>query len=67
MVPQTTVDLARQATPSRCCKLLEALEDHDDVQNVSSNIDIPQEELERLIARERPAARGRGAEVERAR
>ena len=31
-------------------KLLEALEDHDDVQNVSANVDIAQDELERLSA-----------------
>lgn len=31
-------------------KLLEALEDHDDVQKVSANADIPQEEVERLSA-----------------
>ena len=31
-------------------RLLEALEDHDDVQSVSSNMDIAPEELERLSA-----------------
>jgi transcriptional/translational regulatory protein YebC/TACO1 len=31
-------------------RLLEAVEDHDDVQNVSSNMDIAAEELERLSA-----------------
>ena len=31
-------------------KLLEELEDHDDVQDVASNVDISQEELERLSA-----------------
>jgi len=31
-------------------KLLEALEDHDDVQSVSSNMDIAPEELEQLSA-----------------
>jgi transcriptional/translational regulatory protein YebC/TACO1 len=31
-------------------KLLEALEDHDDVQKVSANVDIPQDEVERLSA-----------------
>jgi transcriptional/translational regulatory protein YebC/TACO1 len=31
-------------------RLLESLEDHDDVQNVSSNMDIAAEELEQLSA-----------------
>ena len=31
-------------------KLLELLEDHDDVQSVSSNMDIAAEELEQLSA-----------------
>ena len=31
-------------------KLLEELDDHDDIQSVASNFDIPQEELERLSA-----------------
>lgn len=31
-------------------RLLEELEDHDDVQSVASNFDIPQDELERLSA-----------------
>ena len=31
-------------------KLLELLEDHDDVQKVAANVDIPQEEVERLSA-----------------
>ncbi len=31
-------------------KLLDELEDHDDVQEVASNIDISQEEIERLSA-----------------
>jgi transcriptional/translational regulatory protein YebC/TACO1 len=31
-------------------KLLEALEDHDDVQNVSANLDVDPAELEKLSA-----------------
>ena len=46
------VDRRRSAASSaeQMVKLLEALEDHDDVQNVSSNMDIAAEELERLSA-----------------
>ena len=49
MVPQNTLSLTGDAA-ERTLKLLDELEDHDDVQEVASNIDISQEELERLSA-----------------
>ena len=49
MVPQSTVTL-RGREAEQALKLLEALEDHDDVQKVAANVDIPQEEVERLSA-----------------
>jgi transcriptional/translational regulatory protein YebC/TACO1 len=49
MVPQNTVTL-RGSDAEHALKLLEALEDHDDVQKVSANVDIPQDEVERLSA-----------------
>ena len=49
MVPQTTVTL-RGREAEQVLKLLEALEDHDDVQTVSANVDIPADEVERLSA-----------------
>ncbi|MBI3768607.1 MAG: YebC/PmpR family DNA-binding transcriptional regulator [Deltaproteobacteria bacterium] len=49
MVPQSTVTL-RGREAERTLKLLEVLEDHDDVQKVAANVDIPQEEVERLSA-----------------
>ena len=49
MVPQNTVTL-RGREAEQTLKLLEALEDHDDVQKVAANVDIPQEEVERLSA-----------------
>jgi YebC/PmpR family DNA-binding regulatory protein len=49
MVPSTTLSLTGSQA-EQTLKLLEELEDHDDVQEVASNIDIPQEELERLSA-----------------
>jgi YebC/PmpR family DNA-binding regulatory protein len=49
MVPQSTVALTGKPAESMV-KLLELLEDHDDVQAVSSNMDIAAEELERLSA-----------------
>jgi len=49
MVPQNMLSLT--GTPAEnTLKLLDELEDHDDVQEVASNIDISQEELERLSA-----------------
>lgn len=38
-IPQTTVDLD-QATAKKVLKLLEDIDDHDDVQNVSTNLNI---------------------------
>ena len=49
MIPQGTVSLTG-STAEQALKLLEDLEEHDDVQSVASNFDIPQEELERLSA-----------------
>ena len=49
MVPRSTVTL-RGREAEHTLKLLEALEDHDDVQKVAANVDIPQEEVERLSA-----------------
>ncbi len=49
MVPQSTVTL-RGREAEQTLKLLEALEDHDDVQKVAANVDIPQDEVERLSA-----------------
>ncbi len=49
MVPENTVSLTGKEA-EQTIKLLEELEEHDDVQNVASNVDIPQEELERLSA-----------------
>ena len=49
MVPQNTVSLTGKDA-EHTVKLLEELDDHDDVQTVASNVDIPQEELERLSA-----------------
>jgi YebC/PmpR family DNA-binding regulatory protein len=49
MVPVNTVSLTGKEA-EQTIKLLEELEEHDDVQSVASNVDIPQEELERLSA-----------------
>ena len=49
MVPQTTVKLTGKSA-EQMVKLMDALEDQDDVQNVYANFDIPGEELEKLSA-----------------
>ena len=49
MVPESTVTL-RGKDAEQTMKLLEELDDHDDVQSVASNVDIAADELEGLSA-----------------
>lgn len=49
MVPSNTLSLTG-AEAAQTLRLVEELEDHEDVQEVAANFDIPQEELERLSA-----------------
>jgi YebC/PmpR family DNA-binding regulatory protein len=46
MVPKTIVEISEEKTAKQLLKLLENLEDHDDVQNVYANFDIPDEIME---------------------
>ncbi len=48
MVPNTTVKVEDEKQASQLLKLMESLEDHDDVQNVYANFDIPDELLEKV-------------------
>jgi len=43
MVPQNTVPINDENTAKKVISLMEALEDHDDVQNVYTNFDIPEQ------------------------
>ncbi|MGO9029616.1 MAG: YebC/PmpR family DNA-binding transcriptional regulator [Acidimicrobiales bacterium] len=43
MVPTTSVAVAADSEAKRVLRLIEALDDHDDVQNVYANFDIPEE------------------------
>jgi len=43
MVPQSTIDIDDEHTAKRIISLMEAFEDHDDVQNTYANFDIPEE------------------------
>jgi len=49
MVPENTVQVAGNDA-EKTMKLLDELDDHDDIQTVASNADLSQEELERLSA-----------------
>jgi YebC/PmpR family DNA-binding regulatory protein len=46
MVPKTTVAIAEEATAKQVVRLVEGLEDNDDVQDVYANFDIPEAVLE---------------------
>jgi YebC/PmpR family DNA-binding regulatory protein len=49
MIPETYVKLEGKPA-QQMIKLMEAIEDHDDVQNVSSNFDISEKEIEASLA-----------------
>jgi YebC/PmpR family DNA-binding regulatory protein len=46
MVPKTTVEVGDEATAKKIVRLMDALEDNDDVQDVYANFDIPEGVLE---------------------
>ncbi|MGH9303364.1 MAG: YebC/PmpR family DNA-binding transcriptional regulator [Acidimicrobiales bacterium] len=48
LVPTTRVEIDSEPTARRVLKLMELLEDHDDVQSVWANFDIPDEVLESI-------------------
>jgi len=48
MVPKTVVPVEDEATANNLLKLMEALDDHDDVQQVYANFDIPEKIMEAL-------------------
>jgi YebC/PmpR family DNA-binding regulatory protein len=49
-IPETTVQVADETVARQVLRLCDALEDDDDVQNVYSNLDIPDELLAKLPA-----------------
>jgi len=49
MVPQSTVTITGRES-EQTLKLMEALEDHDDVQRVYANFDIPETVMEEAAA-----------------
>ena len=46
MVPKVTVAIEDEPTAKRVVRLVEGLEDNDDVQDVYANFDIPESVLE---------------------
>jgi YebC/PmpR family DNA-binding regulatory protein len=50
MVPKTTVAIADEAVAKRVVRLVEGLEDSDDVQDVYANFDIPEAVLEAVAS-----------------
>jgi YebC/PmpR family DNA-binding regulatory protein len=48
MVPQNTIKIEDEAQANQVLKLMEAIEDSDDVQKVYANFDIPDEILQRI-------------------
>jgi len=50
MVPKTTVAIGDESTAKQVVRLVEGLEDSDDVQDVYANFDIPEEVLEAVVS-----------------
>ena len=50
MVPTTSVELAEESAAKSVLRLVDALEDHDDVEAVYANFDIPESVLEAVTA-----------------
>ena len=46
MIAKTTVEVAEESSAKKLIRLIEALEENDDVQDVSANFDIPEQVLE---------------------
>ena len=50
MVPKTTVEVADESAAKKVLRLLDALEENDDVQDVYANFDIPEQVLEAVAS-----------------
>jgi YebC/PmpR family DNA-binding regulatory protein len=48
MIPKNTVDVVEEKAAKQILRLMETLEDHDDVQHVHANFDIPDDLMEAL-------------------
>jgi transcriptional/translational regulatory protein YebC/TACO1 len=50
MLPSTTVELDEASKAKSVLRVIDALEEHDDVQNVYANFDIPDDVLQSVYA-----------------
>ena len=50
MVPKTTVEVADESAAKKILRLIDQLEDNDDVQDVYANFDIPERVLEAVAS-----------------
>ena len=50
MVPKTTIEVADESAAKKVLRLLDALEENDDVQDVYANFDIPEQVLEAVAS-----------------
>jgi transcriptional/translational regulatory protein YebC/TACO1 len=57
MVPKTTIELEDEAAAKKVLRLIDALEESDDVQDVYANFDIPERVLEAVASYEGSAER----------
>lgn len=48
MLPQTTVEITDEAVAIKILKLIDAIEEHDDVQNLYSNFSLPDDLMDKL-------------------
>jgi transcriptional/translational regulatory protein YebC/TACO1 len=50
MVPKTTVEVADESSAKKVLRLIDQLEENDDIQDVYSNFDIPEQVLEAVAS-----------------
>ena len=50
MVPKTTIEVDDESQAKKILRLIDALEDNDDVQEVYANFDIPERVLEEVAS-----------------
>jgi transcriptional/translational regulatory protein YebC/TACO1 len=50
MLPKTTVEIADENAAKKLLRLVDALEENDDVQDVYANFDIPERVLEAVAS-----------------
>jgi transcriptional/translational regulatory protein YebC/TACO1 len=50
MIPKTTVEVADESEAKKVLRLIDTLEDNDDVQDVYANFDIPEHVLEAVAS-----------------